>query len=319
MLGSGVSIPRGIPNWDTLAMNVWHEVFGGQNDPWFNNAANSPRNTPQFLPIAFELVYREKGEADFINILRRQLYGKAKYPADAKNLLSSNESLAVLARLIMQEHRRAGRRRIDAVITFNADDFMEQAVQKIAGIQHYSIQDPLRVVARSTHSFLGGPSMRSIPIYHVHGFLPSGRIVKHNPDNYEHMFVFTDAQYWASSASGTSFANRVMASALSEGRCIFIGLSMTDINLLRWLALRNVEKDKDLLYATRHLPSEGFMKHQESLLDKVFPKHFWIRPVSDDPSGFLSKFLLLRGISSIDIKSWDGSSFRKLMEACFPA
>src|SRR6266545_3758710 len=83
VLGAGVSVPRGIPNWDILAQNIWHEVFGGKNDPWFGRPEYSPRHVPQFLPITFELVYRKIGEADFIELLRRHLYAKAKYPVNA--------------------------------------------------------------------------------------------------------------------------------------------------------------------------------------------------------------------------------------------
>jgi hypothetical protein len=316
VLGAGISIPRGIPNWETLAKNVWHEVFGGVKDPWFFPADNSSRQVPQFLPITFELVYRETGEAAFIKLLRKHLYQGAKYPAQARNLKNSNESLAVLARLIVQEYHRQGKRRIEAVITFNADDFIEQAVQRIEGITRFSLSDPLRVFARSTHSFLGGPNRRSIPIYHLHGFLPSNRTVKYPENDFDHMLVFTDTQYWATSASGASFANRVMASALGEGCCIFIGLSMTDINLLRWFALRNFERDKDVLSITRHKPEKELQTIGR--FKRLYEGHFWIRPVSDDPSGFLSKFLLLRGINSVDLNSWHGDSFRKLMESCFP-
>ena len=42
-----------------------------------------------------------------------------------------------------------------------------------------------------------------------------------------------------------TFANRILSTALGEGRCVFIGLSMTDINILRWLALRIAMFDLD--------------------------------------------------------------------------
>src|SRR5215468_3452489 len=87
------------------------------------------------------------------------------------------------------------------------------------------------------------------------------------------MPVFTDSQYWSTSATTTSFANRVMASALSEGQCVFIGLSMTDINLLRWLALRNLDRDRDqLLFEQARLLawiSERSEQSRDDLLETV--------------------------------------------------
>jgi len=59
------------------------------------------------------------------------------------------------------------------------------------------------------------------------------------------MLVFTDLQYWSSSARASSFANRIMSAALSEGQCLFIGVSMKDTNLLRWLALRSLDREHD--------------------------------------------------------------------------
>src|SRR5204863_4742116 len=112
------------------------------------------------------------------------------------------------------------------------------------------------VVTRPTHFAVRDESARPIPVYHIHGFLPSNIASNYGgpPGRtfstlYDHMLVFTDAQYWSTSATALAFANRVMLSALSESQCLFIGLSMTDINLLRWLALRTLERDRDLAEA----------------------------------------------------------------------
>jgi hypothetical protein len=42
--------------------------------------------------------------------------------------------------------------------------------------------------------------------------------------------VFTDTQRLSLPGSCGSFANPAMASVLREGRCVFIGFSLTDIN-----------------------------------------------------------------------------------------
>lgn len=313
VLGAGVSIPRGIPNWEYLARAMWKQAFGKTRSPW---AGKSSPEITQFLPIVFELVYRELGEQEFIRILKQNLYARASYPGREKNFKAMSESLAVVARTILQEHRRRGERRIDSVITLNADDLIEQAVCAVAGIKtktQFWKQSVFRSVARSTHFDSGGHTNRRIPIYHIHGFLPSGRLP--NQRRYDYMFVFTDAQYWSTSASALTFANRVMSWALSEGRCMFIGLSMTDINLLRWLALRTLERDRDLAEMLRDPRVSPGSVH---VMRREFERHSWIRPRSDDPSGFISKFLRLRGIEAVEIKSWPGESFRRLLAECFP-
>lgn len=319
VVGAGVSTPRGIPNWDSLARSVWNEVFGEKPSPWVAyEGGRSAQQLPQFLPIVFELAYRAVEEEKFIQVLRQMLYANVRHPLKEPGFIRSKESLAVIARAIKQDGRREGRRQIAAVITLNADDLIEQAVCKLAGTTEGLHQDEAVVsIARSTHTLLVRRKRNAMPVYHIHGFLPSGLLRMHSErDHYEHMMVFTDSQYWLSSTSAFSLANRVMASALLEGRCVFIGLSMTDINLLRWLALRSLERDHDLSETVRHLTTDVYVK---KTMDKQFNRHFWIRPRSDDPTGFLSEFLSVRGVKSVEIDGWAGSSFQKLMRRCFPA
>ena len=61
--------------------------------------------------------------------------------------------------------------------------------------------------------------------------------------------MFTDEQYWRAVGSPGRFASRVFAEALS-GRCVFIGLSMTDLNIIRWLALDAIERTDDFRQLT---------------------------------------------------------------------
>jgi hypothetical protein len=295
-----------------LAKLVWAEAFGDSPSPWETpDTDRSPREVPQFLPIIFELAYRKLGEAAFLETLRKNLYSKVRHPDDDKKFKRSNESLAVIARLILQEYKRGPRRRIDAIITFNADDLLDRAVIALAAGPKRRGLDIIRSLARATHSDPAGSPRRPLPVYHIHGFVPSGYRAKYG---YDHMLVFTDTQYWSTSASGAAFANRVIASALSEGRCVFVGLSMTDVNLLRWLALRTIEKDHDIAaIRNSQLPAS-----RERPINWGFQRHFWIRPRSDDPTGFISEFLSLRGVDSVEIAGWKGRGLRTLIEACFP-
>jgi hypothetical protein len=160
----------------------------------------------------------------------------------------------------------------------------------------------------------------TIPIYHLHGFAPAnikglyGKGWSKFPRFYDHNLVFTDAQYWSTTAQALTFANSVMSWVLSESRCMFVGLSMTDINVLRWLALRTLELERDAEEVDRFASNTWSRK---AGIQQV--RHVWIRPNKDDPSGFLSEFLALRGIASLEIKSWSGAHFDRLITRCFPA
>ena len=319
VVGSGVSAPRGVPTWEALAQDLWRAAFGKRRSPWETDpGVKSPREVPQFLPIVFELAYRELRQEKFIDALRTKLYANARFPVHDSGFRKSCESLAVLGRLIVQEFHRGGRRRINAVVTFNADDLLEQAV--------FASQPPrsklwagdiVRIVARATAGGrqLGMPGTGPIPIYHLHGFAPAsikglyGKRWSKFPRLYDHNLVFTDAQYWFTTAQPLTFANSVMSWMLSESHCMFVGLSMTDINVLRWLALRTLELERD----AEEVPIA--FRRQAG----IQVRHVWVRPKKDDPSGFLSEFLAFRGIASLEIESWSSAHFDRLIRRCFPA
>jgi hypothetical protein len=341
VIGAGVSMPRGIPDWNTLAQAVWWQAFPDQPDPWSRNSESSPNDIPQFLPIAFELAYQHLGEPAFLELLKHELYKNAKFPITEPRFGRSNESLAVIGRLLVAEQKREGGRRIAAVITLNADDLIEQSVSRAAGYRDDVITAEIAAtITRSTHRII---SPSSIPIYHVHGFLPSDQWKTDSGPR--RMLVFTDLQYWTTSAAASSFANRIVSAALSESRCIFIGVSMKDINLLRWLALRSLDRDRDQLdfgqerllrWISDNNPDDprddasllktvqSFLKdpatNKSRSLERSFRRHFWIRTPAADPSGFLSRFLdECRGVRPVEIDDWRGTSFRSLLRKCFPS
>jgi hypothetical protein len=322
VLGSGISAPRGLPTWEALAQDLWRAAFGKRRSPWeIGPDTKSPREVPQFLPIVFELAHHKLGQEKFSEVLRTKLYADARFPAHESGFERSHESLAVLGRLIVQEFHRGGQRRINAVVTLNADDLLEQAVffSQPSRSRRW-VGDIVRTYARSTGRFLGMPGPGPIPIYHIHGFAPAnvdgvyGKWRQKFPRFFDHNLVFTDAQYWSTTAAALTFANRVMGWMLSESRCLFVGLSMTDINLLRWLALRTLELERDAEEVDRF--ARGTILRA---MGEAFARHVWVRPTKDDPTAFLSEFLSLRGIQSVDIESWSGPHFDRLMRRCFPA
>jgi len=313
-----MSIARHVPTWEDLARAVWKKVFPRRASPLrAAGRGHLPALVPQFLPIAFELVYRETGEARFFEVLRECLYADVDYPKADRRFAKATESLAVVARTLVKEQHRKQGRRIDAVVTLNADDLIEQAVYHLASRVRHSTGKVVRPIARSTHFFTTGSPPSPIPVYHIHGYLPSGTSESERlGEIYEHMLVFTDVQYWSTSVGAMSFANRIMGSALSEGQCVFIGLSMTDINLLRWLALRTIERDRDEAEGRRTATWVG--RGFKASLYQQFVRHFWIRPDSSDAGGFLAEFLRLRGVQTVAIGNWKGPGFSRLMKKCFP-
>ena len=205
------------------------------------------------------------------------------------------------------------------VVTFNADDLLEKAVLhawRAAGSPRRSAlgRDPVKLIARPSQ-WPQGSALGRIPVYHLHGFIPSDAKAK-NSRNYEHTLVFTDSQYWATTTSLLSLPNTLMGTALHDSTCLFVGLSMTDGNILRWLALRSLEftmeRERRLSHARG--ADREWVRHD---IETPLRRHFWIRPDADDPSGLLSEFLAARGVLSVEIADWTGPQFGRLMASCF--
>ena len=303
VLGAGVSKPRGVPDWRGLTRLLWENLLGAKTVPaWLSDGGAAPH--PLADQMAIELLRTGcRDEPRFVRELRAALYGAATRPPDP------GDTLAVVARVLVAE-QAAERRRILRVITFNADDHLETEVNR----GHNPRRDPVLwpIARESGHPRMsrGAHGKAPIPVYHVHGFLPrdgAARRWRDAPDT----LVFTDAEYWATAASPLTFANRVMAQALHDSSCIFVGVSMTDVNLIRWLGVRYNAIRDDIAAQGIYSDSEARARMRDALV-----RHFWIRRDESDPSGLISKLLLARGVRSVSLAGW-GAPFQKLMLGSF--
>jgi len=302
VLGAGVAIPYRVPSWTRLVEVLWHSTF--------HKPLPTVEDIPQALPMAMDRIAARLGSAAFVRALRRALYQGLQVPRHIA-APEVTTSLAVVARTLVREYQRGERRRIRRVITFNVDDLLERAVEQLC-----PKPTVLRPVARASDHPARGLGEQPIPVYHLHGFLPQTTAHKGHRDAPDAL-IFTDSQYWTSEAAPMSFANRTMAFALHDSGCIFVGVSMMDINLIRWLAVRATEIEADL---RNELGMKGRLteRHLRAVVRESLDRHFWIHTPEEDATGFLGEYLELRGVRSVRLPSWDGEDFARLMEAVFP-
>ncbi len=346
VLGAGVSIPRGIPSWDRLVTSVWRAVFR-ETPSWKAQPSEDvaaleairtslagsvdaktidrielwrPDAPGLAMQIALELVeaelerrhhaegaYAELGpHGEFARLLKDALYAEVHKPDEP-------DTLQLLADILRQEHLRE-RRRIKRVITFNVDDLLEREVHDGGNDRSAPVLWPIPRASSHIRRSRGANDSAPIPTYHVHGFLPSA------PDAPWHTeapdtLVFTDAQYWASVSEPMSFANRVLANALHDSHCVFLGLSMSDINLLRWLGFRYNEIVEDKQRQFERSPN-ATVHSIATAQRRALERHFWIRPDHNDPYGLMSRLLHTRGVLPVPIERW-GSPLTELLKACF--
>jgi hypothetical protein len=320
VLGAGVSLSRGLRSWRSLTQRMWQRVRGKQPMPaWLSDGGPVPH------PLAYQIVFEELEHALRVDSLAKRPDGDPIAAADQRfaELLKQElyrgfraagepgDTLAVLADLIRREQASSASR-ILRVITFNADDLLEIEANAGHGHQEDPVVWPVPRASFHPRREKGAHGRPPIPAYHLHGYVPRLRNRRAAPDT----LVFTDSEYWRSVANPASFANRTLANALQDSHCIFVGLSMEDVNLMRWLGLRQVEVEND--YLSRQA-SSGL--EAEKSLDKLrdaLSRHFWITTPDADPSRLIASHLERRGVGPIVIEAW-GRPFQELIEGCFPA
>jgi hypothetical protein len=227
------------------------------------------------------------------------------------------DTLSELARFV----RRS--KRLVRVISLNVDNLLELEVDSAQSQQDDRYLD---VISRHRHSVGVG-----IPTYHIHGFLPinmlsnppewaipsmsaKGKCRERTVQQFDHMvepvaesLVFTDAQYWQSTATPLSFANFIFANALHDSSCIFIGLSMTDLNIIRWLGLHTTEFRREFL--------QEISQSRTASVPDPYMRHCWIRSESSDPTGFVTRLLSKRGVHTEILPDWETQAVRKALDA----
>lgn len=313
VLGAGVSLEMGVPNWRGLVLTVWKAIKATDEE---RAAVAILANQAQSLPMLFELAEQRLGFETFTETLRAAIYGEA---TAERARTDEGTTLGTIAHVISEDHRLGSARRIARVVTFNADELLRESLRRRRGDrgQYWRTED------HAVYEKPTGRGSQPVPIYHVHGFLPRGGAFVGLS---EHRLVFTDSQYWDSGTSQASLANRTMNAALADSHCLFVGLSMTDPNLLRWLGLRyneiahDADKQAGRVQRVREMSVLKGAFKEETLAARIESRlagHFWIRTPADDPTGLLSAFLLRRGVEAVMIPSWNDGSFDRLLRECF--
>lgn len=319
-LGAGIAHSRGVPLWEDVVRRMAEWVHGATEDADLGERVRALvrrelgdevagrvvlRTHPLEPQLALEWIAAEltkdevragvaarlgAREVTFVSLLRRALYDGV--PSGTR----ANDALGAVAAALRAEYDRWPDRRLLRVITLNADDLLEREVCADGVPRLYPIGRP------SKFPSWDGRGVPPITAYHVHGYLPAD---DRDPEGSGHTLVFTDDQFWSTTASPLSFANRVVANALHDSQCVFAGVSMRDVNLMRWLALRFEEVVSDA------------RAHGEPEPERALRRHFWIHTAKDDPTGILREILARRGVSSVELASWDDDQFGALLRACF--
>ncbi len=211
-LGAGVSASAGMPDWAGLLGSMLEEVFtrDGRITPGSIRATKAVElfrgrfgASPLIVARYLKNTYRD----GFIPRVRDDLY-KAPH----------QQASALIDAVVGLCRPRRGGRALRSIVTFNFDDLIERSLAA-QHVDHHPI-----------HAEGQRPPPEALPIYHVHGYLPSeGEI----PD--DHGVVLSEDAYHTQFADAFNWSNLVQLIELTQSTCLLVGLSVSDPNLRRLL------------------------------------------------------------------------------------
>ena len=288
VLGSGISHDSELPNWNELLQKMLRMGQSKQKNLCDSFLCPFVPDTLSVLKAFEQFSYSDLGgytrtEAFHLN-LKKILYENYSGVPDAADTLST------IADVLIKD-RQSDQPKIRRVITFNVDSLLEEHIlERSKKIKPH----PITQWYQSAMHFKSG-----IDIYHLHGFLPSDKYKpyegKKNQPKYEDPskeLVFGDDEYWDMTSRPSSLPNVVMLNALHDSHCVFIGLSMTDPNIARWLALR----------ANEIKASKRQQAGKSDRLGTLLSRHYWIEAETDS---LRVAWLKSRGVRTLKLSDWD--------------
>ncbi|MHB8654355.1 MAG: SIR2 family protein [Terriglobia bacterium] len=221
-----------------------------------------------------------------------------KHWDDILGEFKKNATLEAVAELLLHECQGNNLRanpNIPAVITVNADNLLQMYVlarSKGKAVGKYRI---LNTVDRPSV----GEHPKMIPIFHLHGYLD----VRYAPrngaaaddgsaDKPAPMLVFRESEYFESIANARGFANYTAHSLLQRYNVLFIGTSLDDINVRRWLHNSYHERAS---HRARYLREIYRQPYADADIEAKHAsiRHFWLRRENDlpEPRNKMKKYM----------------------------
>jgi len=214
-------MPYGLPNWDDLVLSLlmkakWPGTPTGRPpvEDWEAEFPHYRRALGKWMleHFRFEPVKLARLFADDPKLkpkLRDALYA----PLRSGAARARPTSLKAVVNLIDEGWRN--HHPIRAVITLNYDDLLETELRR-SGITCTSV-------------FSAYQKEDGLPVYHLHGFLPR------TGDIPAQQLIFTESDYHAVASSGYEWAVQTIIHHLYKHNVLFVGVSLKDPNLRRFL------------------------------------------------------------------------------------
>lgn len=300
-LGAGVSCGSGIPSWTELIkrllpkarIEIDYEVVKlafPSLVSQFDLAAHHLDSPLQYTRELYDCLYRDlkKEFRDLLSATPKKSDDEATWQRwnEVVAELQRNGTLKAVGELLIIEEGQKLRRnpQILAVLTTNADNLLEIYCRARTG-------GKARILTTVDRASVGDHP-NAISVYHLHGTLdargenivrtdspcsgiPDGEVQQVGNELLPDL-VFRESEYYQTIASPQSFVNHAPLSYLQRLNVLFVGTSLDDLNIRRWLHnsfRERVEHRKR--YLCEYYCREYKDAEHEAELESV--RHFWIR------------------------------------------
>lgn len=233
VLGAGVSVDAGSPNWNDLLCGLLEanerlRPIGKRADDYQSINRHCGWST---LISARYVIKDDMPDKDLIKKLRHLIYTREK-----RDYINDPTSIQVIAKMV-----QAYQTNVEGIITFNYDEFMEEELEA-NNVKHASFFNK------------GALVKDEVPVFHVHGLI--SRDIK-KPSSRP---VLSEREYHLLYSNDFHWSNVEILRALIRTTCFFVGLSMVDPNLRRLLDIAKYddsESCRHFLFMKRSPLDEG--------------------------------------------------------------
>lgn len=211
-LGAGVSQDAGLSGWSNLLedivrqLHVLKEISVNESRAIQDDSADSLIIQARYL----KHICSER-DVSLVDLLRHSLYDSEIHESHLINSIVKAIKMG----------------KVSEIITYNYDDLLEKNLDK--NEVSYSVLD------KSSR-----PEPGSLPIFHVHGFLPEEKDA-----SFDKNVVLSEDEYHSLYKDSFHWSNIEQLHALVQTTCFFIGLSMKDPSLRRLLDIANERGSKN--------------------------------------------------------------------------
>lgn len=245
VLGAGVSLGFGLPNWNTLLQKLIITTIEKEKkiSTVLAKLFTSIFSPSPLIAGRYLQKYYDDKSLSFEEAVREVLYEE----------LDINKPSELMDEIINFCVAPGKSSNLDSIISYNFDDILEQRLTKVG------IPIPFKAIYG-----IGMNPGGQLPIFHVHGYLPQKEKLSEN-----NQITFGESIYHQQYYDIYSWNNMVQINKFRESNCLFIGSSLTDPNTRRLLDIakrqKGDQKESHFVFKMRY-KEEVVKKDLESLL-----------------------------------------------------